>query len=647
MNQDENNIGRLRDDLYRRNPSGTTYQPHEVVRERDINIQRDWEEKKPEPPVKKEWHVSEDDTFDKILKILFVIGAIVFLLAIGFAAYRFIVGLNVIDSKKVDLSVDGPVSLKGGDVLELEIAIKNNNEIPLESVTLIMEYPAGTRSSEDIQVEVTRDAETLGTIPQGGEVVRTKKAVMFGEKDSVKDIVAKIEYRVEGSNATFTKEETYPVTITSSPLIMTVDYPEEVNSGQEIDVTITVASNSNQPIEGLLVRAEYPFGFEYRSSSPEPRFNDSVWRLGTINPGEKDVINIKGRIQGQENEERTFRFYAGEAGEANEREIAVEFISSQETLVIRRPFVALSLTLDGTTSRTHTARMGELNKATISWQSNLESALDDALITVSLQGDSLDENSVVPDSGGFYRSIDNTITWDKNNFSKLAKINPGDKGSVTFEFRTISPSPSVIADFENTQIDVDVELAGRRFAQSGDMAQGIESRIDGAVKIVADLSLTPRLVYRDGPFDNSGPLPPEAEKETTYTVLWTITNAFNDCDNVEVRASLSSYVQWKGQVSPNSNIEYIQDTREVVWRPGYINAGAGFLEPSKDIAFKIGFLPSKGQIGSVPVLVSNIRVTGRDLFSDEMINVTRSDLTTRISTDSGFQSEYQTVRTGQ
>lgn len=643
-------IDSLKQDLYKRDPSGTSYTRHRIDRE-EKKTDNPWDEQDENSVADTSTNVvkpSKTSTLmESWIKVLAVGSAIIFLLAVGFAAYRLIVGLNVVDERKVSIDVNGPVSINGGEEFELSIAVQNNNEFPLEGVEMIIDYPESAYTGGETQTQLTRTVEQIGSLREGEVVQRQVEAVLFGEKDSVQEITIRVNYRVEGSNATQTKTEVYPIIINSSPIILNVDNPTEVNSGQEIDFTVSLTSNANRPMENVLLRVDYPFGFTFEGASPEPRFNDDTWYVGTIRPGEKQVIRLTGRIQGQENEERTFRFSAGEANVEDERTIAAEFISTQETLSVQRPFIALNARVNGDDGQTHVSRMGESNQITLNWENNLASDLLDAEIQVRLTGDALNEQSVSPGSGGFYRSVDNMVLWTKNDNSALGQISPGERGQVSFSFQTVRPSPSVIAQFTNPEVNIEVTMSGRRFTDNRDNAEDVEAQFTTTLQMAADLTLTSRMVYNDGPFTNSGPVPPVAEENTSYTVLWTMTNAFNNVENAEVRASLPSYVQWRGTFEPSdADIRFIPDTREVVWRPDAVSAGTGFTQSAEDVSFQLTFMPSQGQVGTAPVVVNNIVVTGRDAFTTQPIQFSRSPLTTEIATDSEYDNDDGRVQAG-
>ena len=48
-------------------------------------------------------------------------------------------------------------------------------------------------------------------------------------------------------------------------------------------------------------------------------------------------------------------------------------------------------------------------------------------------------------------------------------------------------------------------------------------------------------IINGGTFTNTGPIPPKAEAETTYTVTWAVTNPLNNLTDVRVSAILPSY----------------------------------------------------------------------------------------------------------
>src|SRR3989338_10558694 len=110
-------------------------------------------------------------------------------------------------------------------------------------------------------------------------------------------------------------------------------------------------------------------------------------------------------------------------------------------------------------------------------------------------------------------------------------------------------------------------------------------------KVTSDIDLTARAVYHEGPFANSGSIPPKVEQETTYTVFLALVNTANDVRDVRLEARLPAYVRWVGAVSPASeDVSYNGDTRRVSWRAWDLVAWKGVSSAPREVAFQIGFL---------------------------------------------------------
>ena len=133
-------------------------------------------------------------------------------------------------------------------------------------------------------------------------------------------------------------------------------------------------------------------------------------------------------------------------------------------------------------------------------------------------------------------------------------------------------------------------------------------------------------------------LPPIAEKETTYTVIWTALNSSNNLSSAEVRATLPSYVRWKGVTTSGENISFDQASGEVLWSLGKVDAGTGFSSKAREVAFQIGFFPSVNQVGEAPDILSQAVFSANDDFTFVPIRISTRSVSTRLSTDPGFKS---------
>lgn len=639
MFEDKNRIDKLQKKLYSRNyenPDSTERTGFEVNQE---DIRRDWSaEEGPQLQEllarQREEH-KEGVIFKKIL-----IGAVLFfIVALAVAGFMFFGDSSRISSGNIDIQVGAPTSVAGGEELSMDIIIKNRNATSLEGVNLQIEYPDGSRVAGNITEELLRQRETVGSIPAGGEVKKTVKGVLFGEKDSIKEINIVLEYRLTGSSALFFKEKKYEIAIRSAPLIMTVSYPNEVTSGQEVEFVFSISSNTTETLKNVLVRAEYPFGFSFTSSDPDPAEGDYLWRIGDLSASERREIKVRGTLQGQNEEERTFRFGIGIEGQTP-NVIAPEFVNLSESIVIKKPFLDLAISLAGGSSQEYVARLGERVQVNVVWTNNLTSPILNAKLEAKISGQAFDRSSVLALGSGFFRSSDNTIVWQAPASSEFSRIEPGQKGVSSF---SLSSLPSLQAGLFNQEINIEFSMAGEQVLE-GSRPQVISSSALRKIKLSSNLSLSGRIVRSIGPFENSGPIPPRADIPTTYTVVWSASNSLNNVQNARVEAILPPYISWVELTSPSSErITFNPTTRQVVWAIGDINAGTGLNSSPREVAFQISFTPSLNQVGTPPTLIQEMRITGTDTFTGRTLDSTRPAMTTRINSDPSYRSGDELV----
>jgi len=483
-------------------------------------------------------------------------------------------------------------------------------------------------------VELPRERFSLGNIGPGKKITQNIKAILFGEEGSREKIKMTVEYRVSGSNAIFFKEKEYEIEISTSPVSLIVESLEDVNSGKEITLNITLRSNSNNLIENLMFIAEYPFGFTFKESFPRSSFDQDVWKIGDLSPGEEREIRITGVLEGQDGEERVFRFFSGILSEDSEKEIETAFVSGIQSIFIKKPFLALNIVLDGNTSANYNASIGKFVNVDILWENNLPTSVANVEIEAVLDGE-FDESSVTVEKG-FYNSSNNTITWSQDRNPVFESVAPGKNGIIKFKFMSLDffDNNSLV----NPQTIISVNVRGRRLSESN-VSEEIVSSAEREVRFNTNLSLSPRIVHFSGPLSNSGPIPPKAEVETTYTVIWTLNNSVNNSSNVTVSTILPPYIRWTGLTSLNGeSLNYNSVTKEITWDAGKVLSGTGFSNPERVVAFQVAFLPSISQINSIPILINKTEISGKDDFTGALLKFELLGLTTKIDTDSGFQN---------
>lgn len=618
-----NRIEETKQTLYSRNFSGDEKKRYELP-EDDIDIPTGWKAEEGKE-VEKEFPLT---------KVLF--GALIFfVLAVAYAFYQFIGGGNMVSGDNIEITIKGPVSTAGGEVLPLDISIKNNNNVDLQVVDLQVYFPDGTRNADDISKDMKRYTEILGDIKVGETKTKVLKAILFGEENSRKDISISVEYRVPGSNAIFSKEKDFPIIISSSPVNIIVKGITEANTNQNIDYEIEIVSNSITTIKNVSLRADYPFGFQYKNATPKPSLDNNIWDFGDLSPGSRKTVKITGNISGQDGEERVFKFTVGNPSDLNEREIRTPFVYTSSAIFIRKPFVGLNLSIDGNLNKEVVIESGRTVRGDLVWTNNLPNQIYDLNVNLTFRGEALDKGSVNSQKG-FYRSIDNTIIFSPESNPSLKSLSPGQSGNASFDFNSFSSYSNTGGSLSNPEIYIDIAIKGKRI-EGSNVPEELLYSDSKRIKISSDLSLLSRGFYYTGPFDNFGPIPPKAEQETTYTITWTVTNTINKVTGAKVYATIPSYIKWLGQVIPGTEeVTFNPLGGEIVWNVGEVKAGAGNTLPVREVSFQVSFVPSLSQVGSTPMLISDTRLIAIDSFTKTEVSEARPLINTDLKYDPSF-----------
>ncbi len=621
-NQSKDRIETLKDVLYSKDDSTLLNRRRHILKNKKdfYDTPTSWKEEE-----RKDFRVP----YEKILLGAFVF----FILAIGFTFIKFFVGSNIVSGNNIDILISGPVSVSGGEEFSLNVEVKNNNNVALQVVDLQVEFPEGTRGLDDLSKDLKRYSEILGSIDIGGSEERVVKAVIFGEENSQKEIKINVEYRIPGSNAVFNKQKTYSILINSSPVNVKVIGANEVNSNQQEDFEIEIVSNSLTKISNLILKIDYPFGFNIISSNPvSTEKNNSVFNLGDLEPGGKRIIKISAILQGQGGENRTVKFVVGTPQDGDTTLVGVPYSIISKDISLKGSFVTVEFGLNGLMSNDISIKNGSNVESIIAWKNNLSEKIYNMSIKVKMTGLPLDKNSVEVD-GGFYDSYTNIIIFDKQYNDKFSVLSPGDNGLLKFNFDIYPQALKPQVSFSNSIIQMETTVTGSLIDNEATRSEILFSGKKN-IKITSDLILLSKAFRTVGSFENTGPIPPKVDNKTTYTITWTATNSFNNIKNVKVNSLLSSNVGWVGNIDPeDERVSFNSDTGEIVWDIGDMKMDTGDKNPAKTVSFQVFVIPSASQLGKEINLLEESTISGIDVFSEEKIISSKPIINTNIISD--------------
>jgi len=521
----------------------------------------------------------------------------------------FFVGLwfyqkNNYSIESLKLEILGPDKVEVGEEVQYIIKYKNNGNVRLENPKLFFQYPKYTivekeNSSEEIFSQGTIKEINLKDIYPGQERSFIFKMRFFGKKGDLRTLRAWLTYQPKNLKARYESKTSFVVQIASCPLNFEFDFPSKVESGREIDVVVNYFSNIEYPLSNLGVKVEYPTGFEYQSSNPSS-LDGKEWEIkGVVNKAEGGRIVIKGVVKGEVGEEKVFK---AKLGWWYKDEFLV-LKEIEKTIKIVAPSLYISQKINGTPQ--YIPSPGDLLHYEISFRNIGHSPLSNLFLIVKLEGNGFDFTTLKAPLGEFEVG-DNSILFDGKKVPSLQFLDVGEEGKVEFW----------------------IKLKKEWKRKEGEEGEVLRTKVylsqaqkEFITKVKTLLKLTQEGYYFDQIFGNSGPLPPEVGKETTYTIIWRLKNYYNEVKNIKVKGKLDKNVRLSGKILPeDSHLTFDSLSHEILWKIEKMEPGEGVEKEGPEVAFQIIFTPSNDQRGKTVKLIKDVSIEAEDEFTQTLIS---------------------------
>jgi hypothetical protein len=550
--------------------------------------------------------------------LIFTLGFF-FLTLIGTSLYLWL-GNNQISNKNIGIAINGPLIAGGGEMLQLQVTVTNQNSVPIESAVLIVNFPSGTKSADGQNRDIFEERMQLERIAAGESITVPIRAVVYGEENQERTIRAIIEYRLVDSDGTFFKEaEPLVFKIISSPLVLRIESVEKVSSGQEIEIKVVLQSNSSNSLRDILLSANYPSNFDFTSSDPTPTYRQSEWIIKELKPEQSQTVTLRGQVRGVQDEEFQMQFSAGTPRQDNQFIIGSVLANASADFLIEHPFVDVDLSINGVKSGVVIAQVGQQTTVMVEVQNTLAETLFDMAVEVGVSGNVLSREQIVVDKG-FYDSIKDVVRFEVAGDRTLAEVSPGE--TRRFSFKIIPSTQQQTPAFAVT-----ANAYARRVSESR-VTEALIGTVKSEVKYTSSLSLNRTLTRAN---DDRGPIPPVAEQETTYTITMEAGAGGNDVAGAVVTTSLPQYVNWTDKSTGAGTIVFNPVSKEITWNIGDIRAGEVVTR-----TFQVSLTPSQNQIGNTPALVGVQRLRATDKFTGAVVRAEAGSVSAELPEQSGF-----------
>jgi len=528
--------------------------------------------------------------------ILILVSIIIVLGLIGLWVYS----NNSYSKEIVRLEILGPDNLIVGQEVEYIVKIKNNGDVRLEEPRLVFEFPEHTQTEDSLlRISVNEDFE--GALYPGQERQLKFKGRFFGESNDLKEVKATLSYKPKNLKARYVSKTSYSATLKEIPLTLEFDLPSKVGAGHELNFSLNYFSSIDYPLSDIEVRIDYPSGFSLKETSPIG-LSDDEWKINLLNKAEGGRINLIGSLNGKAGDTKIFEVIFGIwiDGEF----VVLKTIEKQVQIVEPSLYITQSIN----NSIDYVASIGDLLHYEITFRNIGDTAFQHLFLATKLKGDLYDFESIRSPLG---ENQSGSIIWDWHTVPKLQFLDAGEEGIVEF---WIELKESTSDEQPELQSEIILNQTKKKFI----------------TKVNSEFELQQKAYVDDDAFGSQGPLPAEAGEDSYLTVTWKAINQLNDLEDLKVTGVLPSNVSLTGQVAPQK-LTFDSETREIVWSIDDLGAGDDSI-----IAFQIKLTPNNNQRGKYADLITNIEISGNDLWTDEDFSAKTETLTTEVFAGSGI-----------
>lgn len=514
---------------------------------------------------------------------------------------------------KVNLEILAPEVVPTGSDAVFQIKIHNLDSQKLIAGQLELTYPSGL-AFQNSNVKPENLSRTLFKVPDlisGQDAVIILKAKASGGINENKTLSAKFTYKYSNFNSEFAQQQAVNFRLTASNVAVEISGPVNITNAQIGLFAVKYKNNSADEIKGARIKLIFPAGFNFASATPAPDLGDNIWNIGNMPKNGEGAIEFLGSFKdAAAGESKTFLAELLVLGKNGDY-----FLQSQSNFTASLSSLPLLVSQSLPPQETDNVyKPGDTLAIAVSFQNNGNTAANGVNIVAALDGKVLDLSTLKSEGGQISGS---TITWNAAGVRQLESLQPSESGTVSFSVRIKNPAAKDSS--KNLTASSSVKIKANEY-------QTYFPGNDLSVKISSPAALSKALRYV------SGSLPPSVGKNTLYKASLTLANSSNDFTDGLLTAFVVSgtggFVQGSVNAAEANRVDYDSSTNKLTWKVGGLSAHAGKFNPPRVLEFGLNFTPSASQVGDSPILLKDIRFSGKDSFTGEMVNLAVDDIRT-------------------
>ncbi len=588
-----------------------------INRPHDTTVYDVWQSKE-ETVEEKPWQkYGEKEVVKKTRKKAIVISGIfigvlcVVLLLVAFFVYF---QYGFFSQERVSLMMEAPQIIDSNKITEITFVYNNDNRAQLLNAEILVQFgDYFVPTKEQDHFERTSDNQGIISIGDidGHESGKFVLAGYFtGPTDAVNAIAGSLRYAPEKTNAQYTTDARAATTMSSSPIVIDVEAPSEIVSGNLMNIVFKIRNTSNEEVSKLKFVVDMPKAFSINNAFPSPNYGN-VWIIDKIPAKGEAIVNVRGGLNVVGGSVYAFEMRVLAQDTSSE---SVEYAKANYApRVTQSPFVIQQSIKENKS----VVYAGDQLTYTLQYINNSSVTLRDVIVTLNLEGNALDYQLLELGNGGDYDQTNRRITWKASDVPALKLVEPNASGEIYFSVPVLKNLPiSSEKDFNfaiSSIATIDSESIPSELRENKSVLSNVLTIPVGA-KVVFNKNLT----Y------SAGSQALKVGEKTIYTVSMKIDSINNDIGGVSVLIPLPTQIKFESL--NKEGLIFNERTNELTWNVGDVPHGTGVTKESRTMTFDVSVVPSINQIG-VPLKILNTqKMSGVDQFTKTKFEISSDSI---------------------
>jgi hypothetical protein len=519
--------------------------------------------------------------------------------------------LNLIDFNVIAT----PSQLTNGQEAEFTIDYTNTTKETLTDVTLVLKKPSSLHQPEYNLPKFDLKTNTLviGDLAANAHGQFKIKGFLLGDLNTKQEFLAVMNYKNKygQSRQEFFRQN---FELNNSILHAQLILPKRVIATSTFSTQLNLKNNSQINLTDLKIKINWPAGYILQDAELGIAPNN-LWTIGNFEIGQESTYVFKGK----------------------------QYIDSPQSITIGSDVYVNYDNTDYLLASAQNSVRVEFSKFKLGF-ANLENSQSitpggQAAYTVSYKNDESYPVTNVElglNVAGDY-AAKTQIRLTKNDYPQLAKIEPGQEGSIDLKAEAKNTINFTGLNEAGYQIEV------KSFASYDDPVEN--SRISSEsspiyTKVSSRLTLSSFGLFYTSQGDQIGvgAIPPAVGEYTSYWIILKIINTNNPIKDVKITAQLPPGIEFTEitNVTAGDQVIYNPNSRQFEWTINDVGQFAGIFTPAPEARIQIAITPTINQINTSPTLLSNIIATATDTVTGTFLSANGKNVSTAIFEDASL-----------